>query len=159
MKVVDRPYTPEAVAVKPQTTAEVGLLAVSYTHLDVYKRQPVEYPLFHKSFPFHSYYGFRFSLPVDINEKNWPHLKSSGSMIFFAFAALDLIVKRVEGECYVAFFGTLRLAAPDIGADIFCFTLRYTAVDCNIELCTYIPVSYTHLDVYKRQTYKCIICP
>ena len=26
MKVVDRPYTPEAVAVKPQTTAEVGLL-------------------------------------------------------------------------------------------------------------------------------------
>jgi hypothetical protein len=26
MKVVDRPYTPEAVVVKPQTTAEVGLL-------------------------------------------------------------------------------------------------------------------------------------
>jgi len=26
MKVADRPYTPEAVAVKPQTTAEVGLL-------------------------------------------------------------------------------------------------------------------------------------
>jgi len=31
-------------------------------------------------------------LPVDINEKNWPHIKSIGSMIFFAFAALDLIV-------------------------------------------------------------------
>ena len=47
------------------------------------KCAPVEYPLFHKSFPFHSYYGFRFSLPVDINEKNWPHIKSIGSMIFF----------------------------------------------------------------------------
>ena len=56
------------------------------------KVHSVEYPLFHKSFPFHSYYGFRFSLPVDINEKNWPHIKSIGSMIFFAFAALDLIV-------------------------------------------------------------------
>ena len=39
----------------------------------IIKCAPVEYPLFHKSFPFHSYYGFRFSLPVDINEKNWPH--------------------------------------------------------------------------------------
>lgn len=58
----------------------------------IIKCAPVEYPLFHKSFPFHSYYGFRFSLPVDINEKNWPHIKSIGSMIFFAFAALDLIV-------------------------------------------------------------------
>lgn len=36
----------------------------------IIKYAPVEYPLFHKSFPFHSYYGFRFSLPVDINEKN-----------------------------------------------------------------------------------------
>lgn len=35
----------------------------------IIKCAPVEYPLFHKSFPFHSYYGFRFSLPVDINEK------------------------------------------------------------------------------------------
>ena len=30
----------------------------------IIKCAPVEYPLFHKSFPFHSYYGFRFSLPV-----------------------------------------------------------------------------------------------
>ena len=37
----------------------------------IIKCAPVEYPLFHKSFPFHSYYGFRFSLPVDINEKNF----------------------------------------------------------------------------------------
>ena len=40
----------------------------------IIKYAPAEYPLFHKSFPFHSYYGFRFSLPV------------------FVFAALDLIV-------------------------------------------------------------------
>ena len=58
----------------------------------IIKYAPVEYPLFHKSFPFHSYYGFRFSLPVDINEKNWPHIKSIGSVLFFVFAALDLIV-------------------------------------------------------------------
>ena len=58
----------------------------------IIKYAPVEYPLFHKSFPFHSYYGFRFSLPVDINEKNWPYIKSIGSVLFFVFAALDLIV-------------------------------------------------------------------
>ena len=58
----------------------------------IIKYAPAEYPLFHKSFPFHSYYGFRFSLPVDINEKNWPHIKSIGSVLFFVFAALDLIV-------------------------------------------------------------------
>ena len=50
----------------------------------IIKYAPAEYPLFHKSFPFHSYYGFRFSLPVDIN--------SIGSVLFFVFAALDLIV-------------------------------------------------------------------
>lgn len=53
----------------------------------IIKCAPVEYPLFHKSFPFHSYYGFRFSLPVDINRKKLASYQKYWKYDIFCFCS------------------------------------------------------------------------
>ena len=105
------------------------LQAVSYTHLDVYKRQAKEAVE----------RATMFNDPVDLPPGRY-------DTIFLEYALSDLI--RFLG--YVAF----GAAAKQRGTSFMATSMGQKAMGDNITIWDdgLDPVSYTHLDVYKRQT-------
>ena len=93
-------------------------ISVSYTHLDVYKRQ----------------------------RKNW--FFGVLGIVFLA----DLVDTFIKGETYLVNVQTEYYYRCGIHV-LLCIAAMFTK---NVKFHTALPVSYTHLDVYKRQQKRII---
>ena len=128
------------------------LLAVSYTHLDVYKRQ-IQKPVSKqkKAINFEDIYHYPYMLTTDkfllINDQEKMdkvysiiHKKSGGGRM----APIPTVT---ENDSYLVFKAELKNSNDVEVKEIFLSdeTLYVVLKDY------YNPVSYTHLDVYKRQ--------
>ena len=109
----------------PVTNAHAALAAVSYTHLDVYKRQ-----------------GFWFVFLIGLISLAFPQFSEIGKWVAIGGAAgLILTQGRKQKGIFKKFFGGL-LSLYDV-TGYLSDVLSYSRL--------FAPVSYTHLDVYKRQ--------
>ena len=111
---------------------------VSYTHLDVYKRQ-VDIPaVAHEVIVLHDH-------DLDIQIAVWPAVGAAFTLAGYPQLLTGLDASRdLDVDAHAFMFITLAAA---LGAFLTDFLTRAAAVRAD----TLGPVSYTHLDVYKRQ--------
>ena len=117
-------------------------ISVSYTHLDVYKRQ--------------AEYFLRISQPIRIlNGKLWAIKNIIGSVSTLLMTSRDTCLLMVLCCLPVAPIKTMLLTG-NVGKLILLSFWIFSYMFISIKD-TFAPVSYTHLDVYKRQMYLCVI--
>ena len=123
----------------------VSLIAVSYTHLDVYKRQELDF-IFAKAQFGVLYHCCR------------PTIQKDGNVLSFLEARHPCIdqEKVIANDIILKQHRILLITGSNTGGKTV--TLKTAGLLSFMALCG-LPVSYTHLDVYKRQAYAgCCRC-
>ena len=121
------------------TGSSLTTIAVSYTHLDVYKRQEI---------------SFSLVIPEEIQELNAEYRNIDKETDVLSFPMLEF----PEDEDML----TYETGIPVMLGDIVISTTRAAEQAeayghslereiCYLSVHSVLPVSYTHLDVYKRQ--------
>ena len=138
-----------------------GDIAVSYTHLDVYKRQHqfIETEKYDAKPTYKKFLGYRPGVAViddlivgiensDGNTNVRFHQKDTLKRFFARFEQNRLTINSFRADC--------GSCSEEIVEEIekHCKSFYIRANRCrSIYNDTFAPVSYTHLDVYKRQQY------
>ena len=111
--------------------------SVSYTHLDVYKRQSLENPAYHLYDYLRTCFHYIHNNPVAAGMTDKPGDWPFSSMNEYLYLDENLICNTIQS------FNILGMKQVDV---------KNQLVEINDELVAIVQaVSYTHLDVYKRQ--------